>query len=125
MDKFDAVILTMPVPQIVNLSGMNSILSNDLKNKLSKVEYSSRYALALFFDKFEENVMLSNDPKVGAEYISDDSIFCYAATNGLKRGLETEFQKVPTSVIFHTKVPWGIKHLDMPLPEVEKVILLP
>ena len=31
--KFDAVILTMPVPQIVNLHGMNSILSNNLKNK--------------------------------------------------------------------------------------------
>ena len=111
----------MPVPQIFTLPGMDSILKPEIKQKLEKVEYSSRYALALFFDKFEADVILANNS--GAHYIKDDPIFCYAAINTVRRGCEGQLEKVPTSVVFHTKVPWGIQHLEDPIPEVEKELI--
>ena len=110
----------MPVPQILQLPGMNAILDSSMKENLEKVSYSSRYALALFFNKAEPGVILNKTaPETGAHYISDDPIFCYAAIDGKKKGLA----ETPTSVIFHTKVPWGIKHLEKPLKEVEQILL--
>lgn len=109
----------MPVPQILALPGMESILNSTMTGKLSKVKYSSRYALALFYDKVETDVILNlNEPETGAHYISDDPIFCYASVDGKKKSIES-----PTSVVFHTKVPWGIKHLETPIPEVEKILI--
>ena len=55
---------------------------------------------------------------IGLHYISDDPIFCYAAIDGLKKSLKT-----PTSVIFHTKVQWGIKYLERSLPEVQEILI--
>ena len=122
---FDAAVLTMPVPQILELPGMSEIINSETSEKLSKVQYSSRYALALFFDTYEEKISFDNsDPNIhqtSAEYISDDPIFCYAAIDNAKRGLVG--LQHPTSVVFHTNVPWGIKHLEDPLPEIEKILL--
>lgn len=110
----------MPIPQILQLPGMEAILSNSLTENLAKVQYSSRYALALFYDNYEAQVQLNQSiHDTGAHYISDDPIFCYAAIDGLKKGLS----KTPTSVVFHTKVPWGIKHLETPIPDVEKMLV--
>ena len=123
---FDAAVLTMPVPQILELPGMNTIIDSETRENLSKVQYSSRYALALFFDTYEEKISLetNSDPnshQTSAEYISDDPIFCYAAIDNVKRGFAG--LKNPTSVVFHTNVSWGIKHLEVPLPEIEKILL--
>ena len=48
---FEGIVLTMPVPQILQLKGdirhmIDSRDSGDVKNKLEGVSYSSRYALA-------------------------------------------------------------------------------
>ena len=122
---FNAAVLTMPIPQILQLPGMKEIIDSETSEKLSKVQYSSRYALALFFDTYEEKISLDTDPKIhhqtSAEYISDDPIFCYAAIDNVKRGFEDINH--PTSVVFHTNVPWGIKNLEVPLPEIEKILL--
>merc|ERR1711997_367993 len=118
-ELFDAAVMTMPVPQILQLPGMDQIIKPETKENLSNVVYSSRYALALFFDKTESSVILNSSlPETGAHYIGDDSVFCYAAIDGKKKGIDS-----PTSVIFHTKVPWGIKHLETPLKEVEEILL--
>ena len=70
--------------------------------------------------KLNSEVILNKSlTDTGAHYISDDPIFCYAAIDGLKKGLNS----APTSVVFHTKVPWGIKHLETPIPEVEKILI--
>ena len=119
-EMFDSALMTMPVPQILQLPGMDKILSKNLTKKLTNVKYSSRYALALFYDKYEPDVQLSQDViETGAHYITDDPIFCYAGIDGLKKGLNNS----PTSVVFHTKVPWGIKQLETPIPEVEKILV--
>ena len=111
--------MTMPVPQILQLPGMDQIIEPETKENLSKVSYSSRYALALFFDKTEPDVILNSElPETGAHYIGDDKIFCYAAIDGKKKGIDS-----PTSVIFHTKVPWGLKYLETPLKEVEEILV--
>ena len=48
---FDGVVLTMPVPQILQLKGdvrdsIESLKSGEIKSQLEGVSYSSRYALA-------------------------------------------------------------------------------
>ena len=74
-EDFGAVVLTMPVPQILGLSGSISGMIRDrpeIKNALESVKYSSRYALGLFWD--EPAVDLGLGPKV-AEYIIDDPVY--------------------------------------------------
>ena len=116
---FNAAVMTMPIPQILQLPGMDQILDKKTTEKLSNVRYSARYALALFFDKIEPEVVLNSSmPETGAHYIGDDSIFCYAAIDGKKKGIDS-----PTSVIFHTKVPWGIKYLENSLKEIEEILV--
>ena len=53
-DIFQAAILTMPTPQIINLPGMDTILSSEVTEKLSNVQYHSRYALGLFYENDEQ-----------------------------------------------------------------------
>ncbi|XP_059707050.1 renalase isoform X5 [Haemorhous mexicanus] len=50
-EHFDVVILTMPVPQILQLQGdIVSIINESQKQQLESVSYSSRYALGLFYE---------------------------------------------------------------------------
>ena len=51
---FDGLVLTMPTPQILQQPGEIAALleaNQDIKFKLQSVQYSSRYALGLFFDE--------------------------------------------------------------------------
>jgi renalase len=114
----------MPVPQVLELGCMNKIIGNDpdLLRKLSSVQYSSRYALALFFDDGPEAAKLSlskDHPDTGAQYIKDDPIFCYAAMDSLNKNSSGPG---PTSVVFHTKVAWGLEYLSTPIDQVEKML---
>ena len=96
---FDAVVMTMPVPQILQLPGMDQIMDSKLIEKLSNVNYGSRYALGLFFDKAEPDVQLdSSMPTMSVSYMKDDTVFCYAAIEGKRKGND-----YPTSVMFHTR----------------------
>ena len=73
---FDAVVLTMPAPQILGLAGSVADLISarpDIKSGLESVGYSSRYALGLFWD--EPAVNLGMGAGKVAEYISDDPVF--------------------------------------------------
>ena len=89
----------MPVPQILQLPGMDSIIDSATTDKLANVNYGSRYALGLFFDKFDSSILLDEKiPNTSVQYTKDDPVFCYAAIEGKKRGVES-----PTSVMFHTR----------------------
>ncbi|GIY78334.1 renalase [Caerostris extrusa] len=46
--EFDAVVLTIPVPQVLQLDGLHSYLESDQLEKLKAVEYCSRYAVGFF-----------------------------------------------------------------------------
>ena len=47
--SFDAVILTQPTPQIMDMVGAAGVPS-DVIAELGNVEYSSRFALAVYYD---------------------------------------------------------------------------
>ncbi|XP_040480637.1 renalase isoform X8 [Ursus maritimus] len=50
-EQFDIVVLTMPVPQILQLQGdIANLISECQRRQLESVSYSSRYALGLFYE---------------------------------------------------------------------------
>ena len=115
-EVFDAAVMTMPVPQILQLPGMDTILESELKEKLSNVMYASRYALGLFYDK------PINIPNMNrTEYISGDEILVYAANDPGRRDELKE--NTATSIVFHASARWSLKFLETPIPEVEKIMV--
>ncbi|XP_059351197.1 renalase-like [Daphnia carinata] len=116
VELFDAIVLTIPVPQVLQLKGtVAEILENnqEMKTKLSTVEYSSRYAVGLYYDQGAE----LNLP-FKASYLKDDPVFRYIAVDNLRRNRP----ELPTSVVFHTSVPFGLKHVELSIPEAEPIL---
>jgi len=114
-EVFDAVVLTMPVPQLLNLNGLSSIFDEniEMKKKLEAVSYSSRYALGLFYD---EGASL-NLP-FSASYLYQDPVFRFIAVDNVKRNRP----ELPISVVLHTSVPFGLEHIDKTVGEVEPIL---
>jgi len=113
--EFDAVVVTAPVPQILQLGGTVHERLQDqpqLLQKLEKVEYSTRFVLGMFFN---EPVDLGVD--WSASYIGDHPILRFVSIDNLKRGLG---DGSPTSVLVHSTVQWGLRHKQLTLPEAEK-----
>ena len=141
-ELFDVVILTMPVPQILELlSNSPNVTSapsqsnqewSSLKSSLETVQYSSRYALAIVYDGHDNNekefvknnVCLENG--ACAKYICDDSVFRYVSLDSYKRANTLNSPKteaLPMSVVFHTSVPFGVEHIEKTPEEVEPILL--
>jgi renalase len=99
-DVFDVVILTMPVPQVLDIGGsIQEIIhkNHNMKYNLESVTFSSRYALCLFFNaKYKFN--LGWDSK----YIYND-IFRYVSLDNKKRNR----LDLPSAVVFHTSIQYG------------------
>jgi len=105
-EAFDGIILTLPIPQVLGLKGdiEKMILNNaTILHNLKSVEYSTRFALGLFYDA---SVDLGVDWT--AKYISGHNIYRYVAIDNKKRGDLT----APTSVVAHTSVPFGIQNIE-------------
>ncbi|XP_060795740.1 renalase isoform X2 [Neoarius graeffei] len=114
-EQFDVVVLTMPIPQILQLQGdIGSLLSE--RQKLEDVSYSSRYALGLFY---KASVQISV-PWV-AKYVSNNPCIRYIATDDKKRNLVSE--EFGPTVVVHTSVPFGIEHMEEATEEVQAIIL--
>ncbi|XP_062859258.1 renalase isoform X2 [Trichomycterus rosablanca] len=116
-EQFDVVVLTMPVPQILQLQGdIGFLMSECERQKLEAVSYSSRYALGLFY-KASVHIGV---PWV-AKYVTNNPCIRYIAIDDKKRNLESK-QSGP-SVVVHTSVPFGTEHLEKTLEEVQPIIL--
>ncbi|XP_064118040.1 renalase-like isoform X1 [Macrobrachium nipponense] len=118
-DTFDAVVLTMPVPQLFGLAGtVKDTLENDekLRSSLLSVDYSSRYALGLFYDEGAD-IKLKNE--VSAEYITNDSVIRFVAIDNKKRGLDNG----APSVVVHTSVPFGKAYVEETTDDVKPLIM--
>lgn len=114
---FDAVVLTMPVPQILQLEGdLTELLSVQQREQLDGVVYSSRFALALFFGP---DVVLG--VPWAARYVKDNSCIRYIAVDSLKRS--TDVPGRGPSMVIHTSVPFGLEHLEKDKDEVQPIIL--
>ncbi|XP_070544414.1 renalase-like [Ptychodera flava] len=116
---FDAVVITIPVPQVMQLDGIvkqNLDESDELKTTLEEVNYSSRYALGLYFKpgtKF-------NVPWVG-KYEYSDPCIRWISLDASKRGVESD--SVGPSMVVHTSVPFGLKYLETDKDEVQPLVM--
>ncbi|KAF6718261.1 Renalase [Oryzias melastigma] len=116
-ETFDAVVLTMPVPQILQLQGdLGNLLSVQQKQQLDAVRFSSRFALALFFPP---GAVFSFS--WAAKYVSDSSCIRYIAVDDRKRGADTS--ACGPALVVHTSVPFGEEHLEQDKEDVQPIIL--
>ncbi|XP_040922639.1 renalase [Toxotes jaculatrix] len=116
-ETFDAVVLTMPVPQILQLQGdLGHLLSVQQRQKLDGVEYSSRFAVALFFSP---DVVLSFP--WAARYVTDSPCIRYIAVDSRKR--KADAAGLGPSLVIHTSVQFGLEHLERDKEDVQPIIL--
>ncbi|XP_067155587.1 renalase isoform X2 [Apteryx mantelli] len=116
-EQFDIVILTMPVPQILQLQGdIVNIINESQKHQLESVSYSSRYALGLFYEASTQI-----DVPWAAQYITDNPCIRFISIDNKKRNIESP--EIGPSVVVHTSVTFGHDHLDSDPAEVQQLIL--
>ncbi|XP_077407541.1 renalase isoform X2 [Vanacampus margaritifer] len=125
--KFDAVLLTIPVPQILQLEGdLPDVLSVEQMELLGGVSYSSRFALALFFPPGAD-VGVPWAIRYYNNYNNDDNggkpnVICYAAVEPRKHATEGDAGRGP-SLVVHTGAPFGLQHVERDVEEVRPIIL--
>lgn len=116
-ETFDVVVLTMPVPQILQLQGdVGDMLSVQQRQQLDGVVYSSRFAVALFF---HPDVIFSFSWT--ARYVSDNFCIRYIAADARKRNADAPGRG--PSLVVHTSVPFGLQHLEREKDDVQPIIL--
>ncbi|CAN9508811.1 unnamed protein product [Ophioblennius macclurei] len=116
-ETFDAVVLTMPVPQILQLEGdVRPLLSAQQEQQLNGVAYSSRFALALFFPP---DAVFSFP--WGARYFSEGDCIRYIAVDPRKSTHDAAGRG--PSLVVHTSIPFGVKHLEEEKEAVQPIIM--
>ncbi|XP_057214546.1 renalase isoform X1 [Triplophysa rosa] len=116
-ERFDIVVLTMPVPQILQLQGdVGSLMGENQLKTLRAVSYSSRYALGLF-----NKAGVRIDVPWAAKYFSNNPCIRFIAIDNEKRNLASN--DFGPSVVVHTSVPFGIQHLEKEKDAVQNIIL--
>ncbi|KAL3877396.1 hypothetical protein ACJMK2_035107 [Sinanodonta woodiana] len=116
---FSALVLTVPVPQILQLQGNIQHLiasQKEVKQNLENVTYSSRFALGLFY---QPGVDL-NYPW-SAKYVTDNSCIRFVSIDNRKRGVESPH--IGPSLCVHTSVPFGIQNVEEDKEKVKAVII--
>ncbi|CAB1311898.1 unnamed protein product, partial [Coregonus sp. 'balchen'] len=91
-------------------------LEKSQRQQLEAVSYTSRYALGLFYE-----AQAHIDVPWAAKYISNNPCIRFIAIDDKKRNLESP--ECGTSMVVHTSVPFGIKHLEEAKEQVEPLIL--
>ena len=82
----DAVVLTLPVPQLMKLQGDVQSLLEPWKSNLDSVVYSSRYAMGLYFDG--QNQL---DVPWDCKYVDDNDCIRFVGIDNAKRGVGRYF----------------------------------
>ena len=117
-EEFDGVVFTMPVPQLLTLKGnFLAKASEETLSNLSSVTYSSRYALGLFFEECPRQLW-------SAKYF-DDPVVRFACWDTSKRdsSSSSSSSKNRSTLLLHTGVPFGIRHLEADKEEVKQLIV--
>ncbi|KAM6306475.1 renalase [Aegotheles albertisi] len=116
-EQFDIVIITIPVPQILQLRGdALNLINESQKQQLESASYSSRYALGLFYE-----AGTGIDVPWAAQYITDNPCVRFISIDNKKRNIESP--EIGPSVVVHTTVTFGSEHLDSDPAEVQQLIL--
>lgn len=77
----DVIILTLPVPQILKLKGDIENMLQKYRTELEDVKYSSRYALALFFENTSQLPCID----WSARYVTGNPCIRYISVDTKKR----------------------------------------
>ncbi|XP_037661026.1 renalase isoform X2 [Choloepus didactylus] len=116
-EQFDLVVLTMPVPQILQLQGDIVNLINDCqRQQLESVSYSSRYALGLFYEAGTKI-----DVPWAGQYISSNPCIRFISIDNKKRHIESS--EIGPSLVIHTTVSFGVAYLEHKIEDVQEVII--
>jgi predicted NAD/FAD-dependent oxidoreductase len=122
-DLFDAVVLTIPVPQLLELGGdVDSELRArpQLRAALAAVQYSSRYALALFWRREDAPAAaFFRELPWACRYVSRDEdpdlVFLSACASkrgvGARAGAGADEHAEPPSLLVHSSVPFALKRM--------------
>lgn len=113
--NYSIVILTAPLPQILNEINGNyrQLIENktELYNELQNVRYGCKYALVEFFDK----------PLVtdwGAQFIKGDDVFRYMAIDNVKRNRPSS----KSAIIYHTEDAFAQKHTNDSIQNIKSIL---
>ncbi|XP_041364673.1 renalase-like isoform X2 [Gigantopelta aegis] len=116
-EEFDVVVLTMPIPQILQLTGsiQDCITSQpDVKDRLQSVTYSSRFCLGLFYKQ-----QIDLPYSWTAKYFFDGPCIRFVSFDNRKR----QQTNVSPSVLIHTSVPFSLQHVEEDVESVQSVIV--
>ncbi|XP_062833552.1 renalase isoform X2 [Anolis carolinensis] len=115
--QFDVVILTMPVPQILQLQGdIGNLINKSQRQQLESVSYSSRYALGLFYEAGTQI-----DVPWAAQYISNNPCIRFISIDNKKRNIESP--DIGPSIVVHTSTSFGTEYLECNKEKVQQLIL--
>lgn len=114
---FDALLLTMPVPQILALQGsLMQGVDPAIRTNLETVTYSSRYALGLVFREKPKTLLKGS---WSAKYVSHP-IIRFASWDCAKRNSESG--EDGETLLVHTSVPFAKEHLETHKDVVQRII---
>lgn len=118
VQDFDAVILTIPVPEILKIGGnfFNNNQDDDIKMSMEQVKFSSRYAIGFMYNEYIKTI---EDFSWSIKYFPDDSIICFASVDNRKRGRAND----PPSILIHTTIKYTLANLDKPEEEIQNEVL--
>uniref|UniRef100_A0A667HLU2 Renalase, FAD dependent amine oxidase n=1 Tax=Lynx canadensis TaxID=61383 RepID=A0A667HLU2_LYNCA len=115
-ERFDIVVLTMPVPQILQLRGdIANLISECQRQQLESVRYSSRYALGLFYEAGTKI-----DVPWAGQYITSNPCTRFISIDNKKRNIESS--EVGPSLVVHTTVPFAVTYLEHSTEDVRELI---
>ena len=117
--KFDAVILTMPAPDLLELKGnVFDSLDQDKLTKLSSVTYAPRYALGLFYNEVVPRTTWTS------KYFPFDSCIDGDVIRYLSWGdVGKESKALGSSLLVHSGVEFAAKHKESADQEAIKYIM--
>ncbi|XP_016871873.1 renalase isoform X10 [Homo sapiens] len=82
-EQFDLIVLTMPVPEILQLQGdITTLISECQRQQLEAVSYSSRYALGLFYEAGTKI-----DVPWAGQYITSNPCIRFVSIDNKKRNI--------------------------------------
>ncbi|XP_004369960.1 renalase [Trichechus manatus latirostris] len=115
-EQFDFVVLTMPVPEILQLQGdIQNLISECQRQQLESVSYSSRYALGLFYEAGSKI-----DVPWAGQYITSNPCIRFISIDNKKRNIESP--DVGPCLVIHTTVPFGVTYLEHSTEDVKELI---
>lgn len=110
-----AAVLTLPAPQLLQLKGQVQSMLKDsgVADKLSAVQYSARFALALWFSPDKAAPVAAAVPGAGM-YVDRDSGLDvrFIAHDSAKRSVDIPGAEAGVSLVVHSSVSFGQKHLE-------------